>query len=107
MKTLEARQLEARNRARVRRVRVMEIERGNAYSTISQTEPGVVYTISRTRRGWACECEGYRYTGCCKHIAQVERRSEREGWDFGTVARTEQDDAIVKQGVALLMGMSS
>lgn len=81
-----ARHLEARARAKHKGVRVQVIEPGAAYSTLSQSEPGVVYTISRTRAGWECECKGFRFTGCCKHIGQVERRAEREGWQFGRVA---------------------
>jgi hypothetical protein len=52
----------------------------------SQTTPGHTYRIERSRFGWACECEGFMFTGMCKHIAAVERRSEREGWKFGAVA---------------------
>ena len=62
------------------------IEPKMAYSTLSQSEPGTVYTIARTRAGWTCECKGFHYTGCCKHLAAVERRSEREGWPFGRIA---------------------
>jgi hypothetical protein len=25
------------------------------------------------------------HTGCCKHLGAVERRAEREGWDFGAI----------------------
>lgn len=82
----EARQIEARSRARTLAVKVQVIEPGMAYSTRSQSQPGTVYTISRERHGWACECPGYVHTGCCKHLAQVERRSEREGWNFGRIA---------------------
>lgn len=82
----EARQVEARARAKDKGVRVEVIEPAMAYATRSQSEPGVVYTITRARDGWRCECAGFAYGGICKHIAQVERRSEREGWRFGRVA---------------------
>jgi len=91
-KPQEARQIEARARARRRGVRVTVIEPGQAYSTLSQSQPGTVYTIARTRQGWTCECDGFHYTGVCKHVAQVERRAEREGWDFGVVAAIVRDE---------------
>lgn len=82
----EAREIEARSRARNLGVRVEVIEPGMAYSTRSQSEPGTVYTITRERGGWMCECKGFQFTGVCKHLGQVERRSEREGWNFGRIA---------------------
>lgn len=81
-----ARQIEARSRARHRRVRVEVVEPGRHYITRSQSMPGVIYHIIKTGHGWTCDCDGFAYTGCCKHVAQVERRSEREGWRFGLVA---------------------
>ena len=81
-----AREIEARARARQLGVRVEVVEPANAYSTRSQGEPGVVYTMTREREGWVCECRGYMFTGCCKHLGQLERRSEREGWGFGRIA---------------------
>lgn len=81
-----ARQIEARSRARMRRVRVEVVEPGSHYITRSQSQPGLIYHIIKTTHGWTCDCDGYIYTGCCKHVAQVERRSEREGWRFGLVA---------------------
>lgn len=85
-KPFAARQLEARGRARALGVRVTVVEPGRRYQTPSQSQPGVVYTVIRTGHGWTCDCEGFRYTGLCKHIAQVERRSERENWPFGRIA---------------------
>ena len=85
-KTFSARQIEARGRARTLAVRVYVVEPSNCYYTRSQSEAGVVYHVTRENDGWHCECPGYVYTGCCKHIAQVQRRSEREGWDFGQIA---------------------
>ncbi len=82
----EARQIEARGRARTMGIRVEVIEPTHAYRTLSQSQPGTVYGITRTPAGWSCECPGFIYTGVCKHIAQVERRSEREGWTFGRIA---------------------
>ncbi|HLI50616.1 MAG TPA: hypothetical protein VKU87_02400 [Thermomicrobiaceae bacterium] len=81
-----ARQIEARSRARTRRVRVEVVEPGRHYITRSQSQPGLIYHVIKTSHGWTCDCDGYAYTGCCKHVAQVERRSEREGWRFGLVA---------------------
>jgi len=80
-----AREIEARARTRQLRVRVAVVSHSRSYVSNSQTLPGITYRIERTRHGWACECDGYAFTGCCKHIAAVERRSEREGWSFGTV----------------------
>ncbi len=56
------------------------------YTTRSQSNPGEVYTLKRTPAGWACSCLGYFHGGVCKHIGQLERRAEREGWVFGTIA---------------------
>ena len=39
-----------------------------------------------TPAGWACTCEGYLHTNCCKHLGALERRAAREGWAFGTIA---------------------
>ena len=80
-----ARQCEARARARQLGVRVAVVSEARSYVSNSQSVPGTSYRIERNRHGWACECDGYRFTGMCKHIAAVERRSEREGWRFGTV----------------------
>ena len=84
-KPLTARLFEARARAYERGVRVYEVEPHRCYWTRSQSGHDV-YHITRSAEGWECECIGYLYTGMCKHIAQVERRSEREGWRFGKVA---------------------
>ena len=81
-----ARELEARARARQLRVRVAVVAEGESYTTVSRSRPGVRYAMQRTPSGWVCSCDGYYHTGACKHLGQVERRSEREGWDFGSVA---------------------
>lgn len=81
-----ARQCEARARAKACRVRVAVVSEARAYVSISQSVPGLTYEITRSRFGWSCTCEGYRYTGMCKHLGAVERRSEREGWNFGVIA---------------------
>ncbi|MDP9375016.1 MAG: hypothetical protein M3Q65_21725 [Chloroflexota bacterium] len=85
-KPLEARQVEARARARTRGVKVAVVVEARRYVTASQSQPGTVYAIERTPVGWACSCEGYLHTGMCKHLGQVERRAEREGWPFGVIA---------------------
>ena len=85
-KSLSARTLEARNRSRITGVRVEQVIAARHYRTRSQTEPGVTYNLDRTAQGWTCECRGYFYTGCCKHLGALARRSEREGWDFGRIA---------------------
>jgi len=82
----EARELEARARAKRLGVRVAAVVHGSRYVSASQSQPGTVYQMQRTPAGWVCSCEGYMMTGCCKHLGQVERRAEREGWDFGAVA---------------------
>ena len=81
-----AREIEARARAKTMRVRVNVVEPGHIYRAKSQSDPGAVHTISREGDGWHCTCKGFRFSGCCYHIAQVQRRSEREGWSFGRVA---------------------
>lgn len=86
MKTLSARTLEARNRAAEQGVRVEVVVQGKHYQSRSQSQAGVSYNVDKTSDGWTCECRGYYYTGCCKHIGAVERRAVREGWKFGKVA---------------------
>jgi hypothetical protein len=81
-----AREIEARGRARALGVRVEVVQPTRAYRTRSQSQPGTVYAIQRGTVGWFCTCPGFHYTGCCKHLGQVERRSEREGWSFGRIA---------------------
>lgn len=86
IKPFAARQVEARSRAKRNGVRVEVVESGRSYQSRSSSRAGVVHHIGRTAKGWSCSCEGFTFTGCCQHIAQVERRSEREGWTFGTIA---------------------
>jgi hypothetical protein len=81
-----ARQIEARARAKQRGVRVEVIEPRRWYRTRSQSNPGEVYNLARVLHGWQCSCPGYLHTGVCKHLGQLERRSEREGWAFGRIA---------------------
>lgn len=81
-----ARELEARARARTLGVKVAVVSEARRYVTASQSVPGTIYAIERTPAGWACSCEGFINTNCCKHLGAVERRSEREGWVFGKVA---------------------
>ncbi len=85
-KPLAARHIEARARAKERGVRVAVVSEARSYVSVSQSTPGITYRIERSRHGWGCECDGFRFTGCCKHVAAVQRRSEREGWSFGVVA---------------------
>jgi len=85
-KPQEARQVEARGRARTLRVRVEVVSEARHYTTRSQSTPGEVYTLKRTPAGWACSCAGYFHGGICKHLGQLERRAEREGWAFGAIA---------------------
>ena len=81
-----AREIEARARARRLGVEVRVVAKASVYTSRGQSRRGVRYTQRRTPAGWACTCDGYAHTGCCKHLGQVERRAEREGWDFGAVA---------------------
>lgn len=104
MKSLEIRSLEARGRARHLGVRVREIRRGREYVSRSQSDATVTYRIARTADGWACGCTGYEMTGLCKHIGQVERRAEREGWAFGRVARHDTPRPLTTLGLHLLTG---
>jgi hypothetical protein len=113
LKALAARQVEARSRARALTVRVQVVRPEREYRSRSQSQPGVVYRISRTADGWACGCDGFHYTGCCKHLGAVARRAEREGWAFGRIARpAPAGDASaalstsLAPGIALLTGRS-
>ncbi|HET7037828.1 MAG TPA: hypothetical protein VFI42_19300 [Thermomicrobiaceae bacterium] len=81
-----AREIEARARAHERGVRVRVRRPERHYTSRSQTYPNVTYHLEKSPEGWACSCEGYGYTGVCKHLAALERRSEREGWHFGKIA---------------------
>ena len=85
-KPQEAREIEARMRAKRLGVRVAVISEARSYCSASQSQPGTVHQMQRTPAGWVCSCEGFMFTGCCKHLGAVERRAEREGWDFGAVA---------------------
>jgi hypothetical protein len=85
MKPLEARRIEARSRARSLGVRVRAVDPMRRYAARSQTTTDV-YDLTRTRDGWTCTCKGWQFTGACKHLGQLERRSEREGWAFGRIA---------------------
>ena len=84
-KPQDARRVEARARARTLGVRVEVVSEARYYRTRSQSQPGEVYQLVRTRDGWCCSCQGFEFTGCCKHLGQVERRAEREGWAFGAI----------------------
>jgi hypothetical protein len=81
-----AREIEARGRARALGVRVAVVVEARRYCATSQSEVGATHTIARTPVGWACSCQGYYHTGCCKHLGAVQRRAAREGWAFGAVA---------------------
>lgn len=86
MKTFDARVLEARARSKEQQVRIGVVSEARLYVTISPTTTGEPYTLERSKRGWTCTCAGYHWTGCCKHLAALERRAEREGWTFGIIA---------------------
>ncbi len=85
-KPQEARELEARARAKRLGVRVAVVSEARSYVSASQSQPGTTHAQRRTAAGWVCSCEGFFHTGCCKHLGAVERRAEREGWTFGAVA---------------------
>jgi hypothetical protein len=115
-KPQEARELEARARAKRLGVRVAVVVEASRYVTASQSQPGAIYVQQRTPAGWACSCDGFLYTGCCKHLGQVERRAERESWDFGGVAALHRamryfpldlPENVAMQGVVLTVGASA
>lgn len=85
-KPQEAREIEARGRARALGIRVAVVVEARRYCAASQSEAGATHTIARTPVGWACSCQGYYHTGCCKHLGAVQRRAAREGWPFGVIA---------------------
>ncbi len=85
-KPFAARTIEARARAKLLHIRIAVVSEARRYVTISATTIGQPYDLIRTRHGWTCTCAGYHFTGCCKHLAQLERRAEREKWDFGRIA---------------------
>jgi hypothetical protein len=73
MKSFEARILEARARARKSHVRVYRNDDGT-------------YRAKSDSGNWYCD--GYFFTGACKHLAALTRRSEREGWIIDRIAPT-------------------
>ena len=70
-KPQEARELEARARAKRLGVRVEVVSEARCYRTRSQSQPGEVYALVRTPRGWVCGCLGFYHGGVCKHLAQL------------------------------------
>ncbi len=99
-KPQSARQCEARARARILGVRVAVVSEARSYVSHSQSVPGHTYRIERNRHGWTCECDGYQFGGVCKHIAAVERRSEREGWAFGVVCPLPGNVVPIRQSLS-------
>ena len=85
-KSQAAREIEARERARTRGIRVAVVVEARRYVAHSASRPGLIHTLQRTRRGWLCSCEGYEHTGCCQHLGALQRRAERDGWAFGAIA---------------------
>jgi hypothetical protein len=85
MKPFEARIIEARARARKSHVRVYRNDDGTYRA---RSDSGNWYRLFRTREGFACDCDGYFFTGACKHLAALTRRSEREGWMIDRIAPT-------------------
>lgn len=84
-RSLTARRTSARSRARANRVRVQVVDPQRHYISISQST-GETYHLTSGRYGWQCTCLGFQHTGCCKHLGQLERRSEREDWEMGAIA---------------------
>lgn len=84
-RSLAARRTSARSRARVNRVRVQVIDPQQHYISVSQST-GETYHLTSGCHGWQCTCKGFQYTGMCKHLGQLERRSERENWEMGSIA---------------------
>lgn len=88
--TLERQEI-ARNRARLNRVRTYVLDRADAYQSPAKSlGRGYWYTLVRTPTGWNCDCQGYQYSGMCKHLGALQRRAEREGWNFGVVQPLEE-----------------
>lgn len=77
---LAARETEAVCRAKQLGVRVTVVTSGVHYITASQSRPDVVHELVRTADGFRCSCEGYTYTGMCRHLGALARRAMREGW---------------------------
>ena len=85
MKPIDTRILEARSRARTSHVRLYaNKDLPGTYRTHSIGS--VWYTLYRSPQGWVCTCPGHYYSGACKHLAALTRRSEREGWTISTIA---------------------
>ena len=85
-KPVEARFIESQVRSKSLGVKIFVESEGRAYYTKSQSEAVVIYRMTRTSRGWSCECKGYTYSGSCKHLGSLARRAMREGWSFGVIA---------------------
>ena len=83
LKPIAARQIEARARALTNRARIVRLIDQQAYVAKSQTTLAEYHLMRDRSHRWTCECDGYRYTGCCYHLGQLERRAEREKWAGG------------------------
>ncbi len=81
--------IEARERSRDVRKRLFEVQRRAEYAAESASQPGYLYRVVRERDGWRCDCLGFYHRGYCRHVGQLQRRSEREHWSFGRLARVE------------------
>jgi hypothetical protein len=83
MQAFTDREIDARARAKKLGVFVTVRLAREWYQSPSQSNPGEIYDLVRTGRGWACTCKGWQFTGLCKHLGALERRAEREGWSYG------------------------
>jgi len=85
-KPQDAREIEARARARSSGVRMAVIVEARRYCTPARSEPGTTHTIARTPIGWACSCLGYLESTKKSGVPRLCSALQIEGWVFGSIA---------------------
>ena len=71
---------------------------GHVWMYESESRPGLWHVVMKGDFGVRCTCEGWQYTGNCKHVNQLKVPSEKEQeaqttvTDNGAADASERDD---------------